>query len=309
MIPKEEIDEKHLELLPLPEGTFHSIAVSPNGRYLYISMRSTNIGSVLILWDIQKEKIVKITKAISQPSYMYFSPDSKYIGVGYPGALIIYDLNGSKIRTISPDFTIAHFAWRPNGKHIAIATLAPCLLVTRAFKEGRMRHWGYPYSDECPNKVFGVAWHPDGKRLAVLHEEGLTIHEMPYLKIVRSDECEYSGSGNPPLLYSPDGKYIAVELSSVLIFDGEELELLPEERFPFSGGGNITFYDWSVQRYIVISTTANEVYVWNFESAEIEKVWAFKFRKDTFPRQVVMHPDGKTIFVRFYWQGIGVLRL
>jgi len=310
MMAEEVINESQLELLPLPKGNFYGIAVSPNGRYLCAAVRCPDTGSQIIIWDIHKEKIVKAFKTIMHARYLAVSPDNKYIAAKYHGSIDIYNFNGETVNTISPDLAIAHFAWRPNGKHIAIATYEPYLLVANAFERRRMRCWEYPlHCGEYLDRTFGVAWHPKGKRLASLHEYGLTIHEMPYLKIVRHDENEYVGGGKPPLTYSPDGKYIAFKLDTVLIADGETLELLPEEQFPYSGGGNITSYDWRVQRYITISTTSNKVFVWNFERSETEKVWAFKFKKYTYPEQVLMHPNGKTIFAMYMEHGIATLNI
>jgi len=310
MVEDKVINESQLEFLSVPKGTFFGMAVSPDGKYLCASIRQPNVGFELALWDLHKKELVRIFKARSYASWMQFSPDSKYIGVGYSGGIVIYNLNGEAVNTISSDLPMMHFAWRPNGKHIAIATYEPYLLVANAFERRRMQCWEYPlHCGEYLDRTFGVAWHPKGKRLASLHEYGLTIHEMPYLKIVRHDENEYVGGGKPPLTYSPDGKYIAFKLDTVLIADGETLELLPEEQFPYSGGGNITSYDWRVQRYITISTTSNKVFVWNFERSETEKVWAFKFKEYTYPEQVLMHPNGKTIFAMYMEHGIATLNI
>ena len=304
------VNEPQLEFLSVPKGTFFGMAVSPDGKYLCASIRQPNVGFELALWNIHKNELIRIFKAVSYARWMQFSPDSKYIGVGYSSSVAIYNLNGEIINIISLDLAVAHFAWRPNGKHIAIATRTPCFFVANALEKRRMRHWQYPpYYEDYYDEVFGVSWHPDGKRLAVLHEYGLTIHEMPYLKIIRHDENEYAGGGKPPLTYSPDGKYIAFELDTVLIADGETLELLPEEQFPYSGGGNITSYDWRVQRYITIGTTSNKVFLWNFERSETEKVWAFKFKEYTHPGQVLMHPSGKTIFAMYRKFGIAILQI
>ena len=188
-----EVDGSQLEFLPLPKGNFYSIAISPNGRYLCVMMVRVGTNFENILWDIQKEEIMRTFEAPDIARFIYFSSDGKYIGIGYSSSVVIYNLNGEIVNTISLDLAMTHFAWRPNGKHIAIATYEPYLLVANAFERRRMRCWEYPlHYDEYLDKTIGVAWHPNGKKLASLHEYGLTIHEMPYLKPVKHFEAGFT---------------------------------------------------------------------------------------------------------------------
>ena len=310
MVEDKVINESQLEFLSVPKGTFFGMAVSPDGKYLCASIRQPNVGFELALWDLHKKELVRIFKARSYASWMQFSPDSKYIGVGYSGGIVIYNLNGETVNTISSDLPMMHFAWRPNGKHIAIATYEPYLLVANAFERRRMRCWEYPlHYDEYLDKTIGVAWHPNGKKLASLHDYGLTMHEMPYLKPVKHFEARFARGGKPPITYSPNGRYIATYEAWVTIYDSETLEELPEEREVKAVGGRIISYDWRVQRYIVVSTKTNKVVLWNFENGEIEKTWTFKFKEYTYPEQVIMHPNGKAIFAMYMDFGVTVLHI
>ena len=305
-----EVDGSQLEFLPLPKGNFYSIAISPNGRYLCVMMVRVGTNFENILWDIQKEEIINVFEAPDFARFIYFSPDGKYIGVGYSSSVVIYNLNGETVNTILFDLPMAHFAWRPNGKHIAIATYEPYLLVASALEKRRMRCREYPlHYGEYLDRTIGVAWHPDGKRLASLHEYGLTIYEMPYLRVVKHLEDEFTKGGKPPIAYSPDGKYIAIYGAWVFIYESDTLEELPEEQEVKGAGGGIVSYDWRIQKYIVVSTRTNNVVLWNFENDEIEKSWTFKFKEYTYPKQVLMHPSGKIIFVMYRKFGITTLHI
>ena len=142
-----------------------------------------------------------------------------------------------------------------------------------------------------------------------MHEYGLTIHEMPYLKTVKHFEAGFTRGGKPPITYSPDGRYIAVHEAWITIYDSETLEELPEEREVTDVWGSTTCYDWRVQRYIVVGTNANLVALWNFERGESEKTWKFKFKEYTYPEQVLMHPSGKTIFAMYMEHGVATLNI
>ena len=140
MTEEEEIDEAQLEFLPFPKGDFYSMAVSPDGRYLCVMMVRVGTNFENILLDIQKGEIVNTFEAPDFARFIYFSPDGKYIGIGYSSGVEVYNLNGEIVSTILFDFAITHFAWRPNGKHIAIATRTPCFFVANALEKRRMRH-------------------------------------------------------------------------------------------------------------------------------------------------------------------------
>jgi len=110
-------------------------------------------------------------------------------------------------------------------------------------------------------------------------------------------------------LLSPDGKYIAIYGVWVFVYESDTLEELPEEREVKGAGGRIVSYDWRIQKYIVVSTRTNNVVLWNFENDEIEKSWTFKFKEYTYPKQVLMHLSGKTIFAMYRKFGITTLHI
>lgn len=297
--------------LPLAKKRYYDMALSPDGRYLAVMATDPKIIFDFVIWDVYEQQIVRSFKPEDAVHEMHFSPDGKYIAIRFiRGDLGIFDLHGNKIREIIIDLPIIQFAWRPNGKHIAIATYTHRFVVVRAFEDRLPIYRRYCcYGEE--DYVYGVAWHPDGKKLAVMHDMGLSIYEMPLLTLGVS-RVSYEGmfaptDCNPPVLYSPDGKYIVVFVGIGKVYDSESLEKLVD--MFISVPGRILSFAWCKDpRYGILVTNRNSIVLWDFLNSEVVKNWKININT-TLINRIILHPNEKEIFVLYRKYGILTLHI
>lgn len=170
-------------------GGSHGLAYSPDGRFIAAGHSFTQMikGVSVMIWDAKTGALVKsiigpfpIDKPANSVTYLAFSPDGRYLAVGYMGDsqyagdnIYLYDTNTwLPLRSFGAKENIdGGLLFSPDGRHIAHGTLGGEIRIwdvasgqlVRAIKAHPAYH------------IYAISYSPNGKWIASCTQRGATV--------------------------------------------------------------------------------------------------------------------------------------
>jgi serine/threonine protein kinase/WD40 repeat protein len=141
-----------VEICRLPPGRGEFPYLSPDGRFLWEGK----------LWEVTGPEPRVVAVAPEPVTCLAFSPDSRSFALGHPdGSISLYELpSGQRLRRLGPGPVPNSLAFDPNGRRLALTSNGR--IQVRDVDTGKVCA---EYRDRA--SFWHVAWHPDGKTLAV----------------------------------------------------------------------------------------------------------------------------------------------
>ncbi|PWU08109.1 MAG: hypothetical protein C5B50_30220 [Verrucomicrobia bacterium] len=157
---------QELTRLPGPGASVHEFYFSPDGRYLSASYNLPN--KPLWLWDLATKQVV-LKLDLTSFRTLDFTSDSARIAVAQAsGPVLLYDISLRKeLQRIEPVAMPYSLAFDPKGHRLGITSSESPVVSILDAESGATR-----LSLIHSNGVFGLAWDPQGQRLATGCRDG-----------------------------------------------------------------------------------------------------------------------------------------
>jgi WD40 repeat protein len=258
------------------------LAWSPDGKRLTAGFWGGR--PTPMVWDAKSGRELQPLRAFSGlVSCSDLSKDGKRLAVCIlhgPAIKVLYAESGREILTIGGIRVLIYtVAWSPDGKRLAAgnndnATVWDAktgkALMTLSGITCRSQPVGFISSP--PGRVTGLAWSPDGKRLAVRSSErAASVWNVETGKVLLNLDCDnddpYTGSS---LAWSPDGRRLVIgEADGVArVWDmatGKVLLKLSENPYPYA----IASVAWSPDgKRLASGSSDNKTKVWDADTGE-----------------------------------------
>ena len=180
-------DELHLAFLKRPESAVseHAPVWSPDSRYLAYMAREndrwaahvteidqyTAIGTAKTELKYQKDELYWSTFNIARPTWAPDSSKLAFVSNSTEGESTIHVTkpDGTPLKELKgPPSRISHMAWHPDGSEILIAANGLWKMYTSDWTLEQMVHsdWIQPADKSSRSLMTGIAWSPDGSRIA-----------------------------------------------------------------------------------------------------------------------------------------------
>jgi WD40 repeat protein len=222
-------------------GSVESLAYSPDGKYLasgrgFVGITENNIS--VVIWDAQTGQLVQSLKAPVQVPTAHagahnvksvvFSPDSKYLAVGYKGnAIVLYEANtGAVFKVMSlPKGITSSLGYSPDGRYLAHGSWEADRFPIKIHEVGT----GQLVHSLTGHKIIStsLAFSPNGEYLASGSiDDTIGIYALQTGKLEKT-LTDHSGHVEA-VAYSPQGNYLASgsQDKTVKIWNGHTYELL-----------------------------------------------------------------------------------
>jgi eukaryotic-like serine/threonine-protein kinase len=195
-------------------GTINAVAFSPDGKLL---AESNGDAAAVNVWDLQSRRVVRPIKGVSALA-VAFSPDGRWLAVtdgdgihtDRPGLLHLYDLQDDRAprRTFKGHSRfVTSVAFSPDSKSVVSSSVDG-----RGGLAGEIILWDIDTVSQrwclsLKERVFGVAFSPDGTGIAVAAEKTpIRLYDAATRALIREFEGHDS---NNRVAFSPDGKRLA----------------------------------------------------------------------------------------------------
>ena len=140
------------------ENSVNCLAASPDGRWLAIGLSER----VALFDSLTGKQAFDLPTGRTLPGALAFTDDGKQLGIGFNGAIQIWDIQGRKLRLTLEGFErgVTYLAFSPKGEHIAAGT-----------QDGQVWLWSASTGrrtqvlDTGTRGVRSLAFSPDGKLL------------------------------------------------------------------------------------------------------------------------------------------------
>ena len=158
------------------------------------------------------------------------SPDGKLIATAYPSAALWDASTGKQIGKPLPhsEQEIAEIAFSPDSRQLATVTLGGTVRVWDTASQelvAKLRSEGN-YNEDLIRSSVGVAFSPDGKKLALLYGDVLELWDWALRKQLRQFKPDPEQHPFRTLAFSPTGEVLAIGFS-----DGSMVVLLDSDTF------------------------------------------------------------------------------
>ena len=187
----------------------YSSSWSPDGQLIASAVYGNSYGYEVQVWNSQTGTLVYKMQPNANPTsddyiaHVAWSPNGKYIALTVDGNVQVWSVATKKMVT---KYQGDSFAWSPDSKNIVSTVGNVSVQVWNALTGAMI----YNYLGHSNTGVSTVAWSPDGKRIASAGRD-VQVWDATTGK----NAYTYKGNGDDPnttifaLAWSPDGKYIA----------------------------------------------------------------------------------------------------
>jgi WD40 repeat protein len=193
---------------------FSMLALSPDGHWL----ASAGADFAIHIWDVQSGKLAQATSGQYTPSAIAFSPDGKRVAVNGGGTDLgsgvrVWDLSRrSQVAGPKVKHAVAGLAYSRDGAYLAVSSPSLEMFDTRTNESVAKFDCGSA-------AALSPAFSPNGRWIAANCGGVVNVWPVPG----GSDGFhlgEASEANNGPLLFSPDGKLLAVGTATgVSVYD------------------------------------------------------------------------------------------
>jgi WD40 repeat protein len=301
-------------------GGNSSVALAPDGKVLAIGSPDGTVQ----MWDVATGKELSQFKAPPNSfGALVFSPDGKTLATrGGDQTIRLWETaSGKEVRQIAHEnkpgqgiffigdpFTSAGLAFSPDGKSLA----APEMLFANQKITGSVRFVETATGKEVrrisleqQNTLSSLAFRPDGKVIAFGSNNTVHLYQTDTGKEVRRIEGQPNGVG--PLVFSPDGKGLAVKSmwgSLVRLYDPETGKLLRplgdgagsnQAVLFFSGQGSSRDLAFSPDGKQIAAGGGHTIHLW--ETATGKEAIPDSGHRESIA-SLAIAPDGKTVATR-----------
>ena len=240
-------------------GRVNALSWSPD------STQAASAGSdgTIKVWDVtEKERIRTVVQRPGQTYSLDWHPEGRYLAQGNTeGSIWVWDTTTmAEPIHLTGNTWIYRVAWNPSGTRLASGN-----------RDGSIKIWDWPDGKEPlsiqahPAEVRGLAWSPDGARIASLTgmEKGLKIWDARTGALL----AMIPGPWGLSLAWSPDGALLAAEgtWSELSVFDANT----GSERLHFDAHReSIRHLAWSPDgRQLASASDDNLVKIWDLATA------------------------------------------
>jgi WD40 repeat protein len=208
---------KELHHLDVAHEGVAALAFSPDGKAL--ACASSGVGAIeetkVRLWDMATGRELQQPQGIARVSSLRFSPDGKVLAGGSESGLCLWEVaTGRRLDPPpeGPGRPVQSVAFSPDGQTVISTGHAAWSVCLWKPTTGQ---WSRPLYDRDGGGL-PVAVAPDGKTLVSLGEgNSIRLQDLATGKLLRQLGTASKDSWYPGLVFSPDGKVIAVTGTNV----------------------------------------------------------------------------------------------
>jgi WD40 repeat protein len=297
-----------------------SVRWSPSENYLAAGGQTKGKIAVYSFDSTATSLLLQDSVSLSQDDYAVFSidwfPNGEYLATAGNNSLYVYSWNGTSLTEKYRDDNLTTYAydlkWSNNGSYLAVGG--------QNLSSGGEDFKIYEFDGDeeslselsqtkiySPEIIYGVAWRPDDKALAIVGQGN------PDIKVYDFDGSMLTFINGTKLIFddgdtffdvSPDGNYIAVVGYNFQGGGNKELQLFDATSNELTCLYNLTVdyfarsVDWSVDgKYVVEADTNNTLHIYELSNETFQEIGSGTLVDTTFLHTAKWSPCGRYIAV------------
>jgi RNA polymerase sigma factor (sigma-70 family) len=271
-----------------------ALAFSPDGKYL----AGTGGKAPLYLWDVVSGKQVRAFRGASRPaSAVAFAPDGKTIATADGQRVRLWEVASGTERVAAGGWPgVVSVALSADGKLAALGCRDQSIRIVDRHSGVELRRCTAEFSGEPA----ALAFLPDGKTVVSVSEASwaLRFWDATTGKEVRVEGGERAGfTGNPPLVASPDGRFLAFRSQSTALFL-YDVAARKARRLTDHGVGRWPVAFSPDSKRLASAERGTEICLWDTATGKPGK----SFRgSGLWPFALAFSPDGTRLASGSYW--------